>query len=1301
MKIIIMRVAFLALLGVYGVLPLGAQISRGVLEGIVTDPQGAVTPGVKVTVTSVDTNIATVATTNATGYYRVSNLIPGKYRAAFSGAGFTPLETKGIEITAAVETRLDVQLKIGATRQTIEVAAQAEQVETAPTNFSTTVGTTLANELPLQGRDIQQLVFLMPGITSEIGPPGSNFAFNSAYGNWPDPTHVQGSDLEVNGGSGGANAWYLDGSLNVSGLGENAVVSPSPDAVEEFQAITSAFAAEHGHTGGGVFNVVLKSGGNSLHGNIYEYVRNSATNARNPFTSISTTGQVIPDRVLHFNDAGGTLGGPVYIPKIYNGKNRTFFFFSFDESILHLAGAQTLTVPTAAMRRGDFSEVPDIAHLGIYNPYSTIGPDDSGNFARSAFGTPITPGGCTGSIQGGVAVNPSSATCNFASQLPTSIPTPDGGSVPGQNPYATYFLNSYPLPNYVSPLSACPIGEGGFPICSNYLGTVGNSQMSRNLSLKIDHQWSEKNKFFGEWLYNPGQYRFYRVPWSGPSAPMSLVGIGGAYPMDSKSQVIAFGNTYTLSPTTINEFRASFSRQYIGASLGAMDQIMDLTKTEQELAPLNVPVDPQYYPVPQFTVTMPSGGLTIGPQAWSDVAQMSEAYTFNDNVTMVRGKHTLKTGLMYRLEHGAWEGGVPTILNFSGGTAGNPVTTLGGGAGLAEFLMGAVPNGDFTGYQNPPYTRWRYWGGFFQDDFRATSNLTLSIGLRYDLYGYAKSRIPALQGKFCFSCLNSTTGLPGEVVYPGQAGGIPPGNDYFPANKNDFAPRFNLAWTPFHDNRKTVIRAGYDVFYSDTVNDSNNPGEGMGNSPGQFATTGWTKSYYPSTCPSYTWQCVAFPLLPSSVSVGNLATPPYTRTLPAYQKAPLLGTGISQLVKPTRDPMVQRWDLEVERQLPGNLLLSAGYVGEFVTHQASEFYRNVDYVPINKRIQLRNSINNYEPISNYYSGTTSTALANIWGSSELPLSMLLTPYPAYSYVQQIPAYDANTIYHGLNVRVQKHLSSGFTFIAAYTNSKKITSGRVAQAAQEIGDPYHISLLETTGSFIGGRYSLYGTPSGYQNPDNRRGDRALGLDDIPQMFNFASTYELPFGKGKPFLSQNRLLNVVSGGWQLSGTFNAESGIPVSVSGPCDQITCRPNLVGNAKAVPGGQTQKDWINPAAFSPPFGTDQNFWVNYDPNSPLAYQWGTAGAVIPALRAPGYWNLDAALSKRFPVGENRYFQFRWEVFNALNHQNLAFPNPFYCLPPGPDGENDLVHQSGCQFGRITNVQGDPRAMEFALKFFW
>jgi hypothetical protein len=205
-----------------------------------------------------------------------------------------------------------------------------------------------------------------------------------------------------------------------------------------------------------------------------------------------------------------------------------------------------------------------------------------------------------------------------------------------------------------------------------------------------------------------------------------------------------------------------------------------------------------------------------------------------------------------------------------------------------------------------------------------------------------------------------------------------------------------------------------------------------------------------------------------------------------------------------------------------------------------------------------------------------------------------------------------------------------------------------------------------------------------------------------MINIFGSNQLPVGIGRAFLNHKGMLNSIVGGWALTSNFNVESGLPLSIGGPCDQLTCRPDLIGNPKAVPGGQTQNQWINAAAFQPPFGPDtKNFWSAYDPNSPLAYQFGIAGLNLPGIRALGFWNMDAALPKDFHLTESKYFQFRWEVFNVFNHQNLGFPNTGCCLPPLPDGTTGLVHQAGCQFGRITNVQTDPRSMEFALKFLW
>ena len=346
--------------------------------------------------------------------------------------------------------------------------------------------------------------------------------------------------------------------------------------------ITNGFSAEYGRSGGAVFNVVLKSGANKVHGDVYEYNRNSYFNARNPFTSINSFGQIIPQNQLRYNNFGGTLGGPVVIPHLYDGRNKTFFFFSWDETILHLNSSTILDVPTAKMDAGDFSEDPQAAQYGIWNPYSTIGPAADGTFARSAYGTPVpgSPIGCTGVIEGGTAVNPTSADCNFSTQIPTNM----------LSKTAMFFMNSFPAPNYLNPLASCPTTTGGATsICSNYLAAIGESQDSANTSLKIDHQWSDKNRFFGEWLYNPGSYNQFRLPYSGPTFQAGEFGLGGNLPFVFANQIFAFGNTYTLSPTLINEFRLNFTRQFYTTHperAGWPDSVTDESGVEAELAPI-------------------------------------------------------------------------------------------------------------------------------------------------------------------------------------------------------------------------------------------------------------------------------------------------------------------------------------------------------------------------------------------------------------------------------------------------------------------------------------------------------------------------------------------------------------------------------------------------------------------------------------------------------------------------------------------------------------------------------------------
>jgi hypothetical protein len=1260
-----------------------AQINRGILEGSVTDPQGAAIPSVRVEVTAVSTNVTLPTLTNSAGYYRVTDLVPGGYKIHFEVRGFSPLELTGVTVTPGQSSRADAQLQLGGTTQAITVSAAVTSIQTASTNFSTTVGTTTIASLPIQGRDIQQYIFQVPGIIGN-GPPGSSFGFNSQFGTFPDPTHLQGTDVSVNGGQGGLNAWYLDGNLNQSaGLAETVVVNPSPDAVEEFQAITSGLSAEYGRSGGGVFNIVLKSGTNKVHGNAYEYLRNSYFNARNPFTSIDSQGHIVPQDQLRYNDFGGTLGGPVVIPHLYDGRNKTFFFFSWDESILHLGGNGVFTVPTPAMRLGNFSEDPNTAKFGLWNPYSTAGPDSQGLFQRTAFGSPAAgfPSGCLNTV---VEANPGVTTCNFSTQIPANM----------MSNTAAFFMKAFPAPNYLDPLSGCPLANGGaYRICNNYLGSIGSIQNNANISLKIDHNWSDKSRYFGEWLFSPGNYNNSRLPWTGATFPEGSIGYGSNVPFDFANQIISFGNTYTLNPNLINEFRASFSRQYYTThpeTGGYPDSVTGLSSVQQLLAPLGIPEYPPT-PAPSWFVNTPGGGsMNWGPEAWVSNMTASESYTILDNVTKILGKHTLRTGFVYRLSHVAEFQSAPDDLGFYGAGNVDPTTGLGGGSGLAELLMGAVmstSSGPNASWQ--PYVRFRYWGFYGQDDYHVTPHLTLSLGLRYDIFGSFKARQPV--SFFCLSCPNSATGLPGTLTYANR--------DYVPPNWNDWAPRVNFSWSPGNSTR-TVVRGGYDVFFSNAYSSINSP-QTIENLSGYSSDDIWEGSVNPAQCQALASQCVSWSL-DSPGPKGPLSTPAFSLTLPAATKNPEYTGGLGAQQKPAHDPMVQTWSLEVQRALPGDVVLSVGYVGSHGTHTVGGYNWEYDYVHTADVLQYRNSINAQLPIADYYSGSTAQALQQVWGSATLPLSQLLKPYPFWSSLNGKQVFDGNNVYHSLDLRIEKRFSHGLNFNTAYTVSKNIGSALDGQIINMVIDPIH---LGPRNGYVGGITGAFRNAARgyrqYQDPDNIAADRSLVFNDMPQILSVSSTYQLPLGMGKNYLNRRGPLNLLVGGWQLTGSFVAESGVPLSISGPCNAVTCRPDLVGNPRAVSGGQNATSWINSAAFLPPFGSDQSFWSNPNTSDNRWWQFGTAGARLPGLRSPGYWNLDASLGKQFYIDENRYFDFRWEVFNALNHQSLGVPNTTYCLSALPDGSTDLVHQAGCQFGRITNVQTDPRSMEFALKFNW
>jgi hypothetical protein len=1240
-----------------------ASINRGTIQGTVTDQQGGVIPGVTVTITNTDTGVSQTTKTNSAGFYYVPELVPGPYKVRFEITGFVTTEVTNLSVRANEVTAAARALELGRTVQQVEVKAASALVQVAASNSSFDVEARYIQDLPVLGRDIQSLVQLVPGAVQSNGPPGTIVGFNSEFGGFPDPTHSLGSVVAVNGSQGGANVWYLDGNINAAQGTDNVVVNPSPDAVAEFQAVNNNFAAEYGRNAGAVFNVVLKSGTNALHGDLYEYNRNSYFHARNPFSELNPNGNPLINPFVNWNQFGGTLGGPVYLPHLYNGKNRTFFFVSWDISLLHEKIPSVYTVPTLKERDNDFSEIPSVSEFGLYDPMTTKFDPSTGFYVRQPF---LNPDGT----------------------LATSLPTNR------LDPVAMWYMKQYPNPNYLDPLQQNAATGGCLNLCNNFLGTTGSSQTTHNLSFKVDHQINDKHKFFAEWLFNPTYYANYELPWTGATAPQAFAGANGPNPYRVINQVGAIGLT-SAGTTVVNEARLLYSRQVVLPEQNP-NSLVNNSGVQQELQGLDIPSN-NYSPVPNIYV---NGLSTIGGPAWTNSLQMTESVNLLDNLTKVLSRHTLKTGFMYRLDRTANEDFDPINL-FVGENSCltcNGITGQ-GGSGIAQFMLGAIDQGSYTGYYYSPFSSNRTYSFYIQDDFRVTKKLTLNLGLRYDIYGWYDERHNELS-YFDFNAPNPIVpSLPGRIVYVGTP--EHPARVLFPANKGDFAPRINFAYSPFAD-RKTVIRGGMDLIYTNGMTQEIGQQNGAVNSPGIDYTTPWNQDA--------TGQgLIGFYETPSFIlSQGAPAVPPLVnqKSIDAQD----VGAGISGNVRNPHDPSVAVWNLQIQRELPGNFMASVGYVGSKGTHLISDMYRNLDWVHTADVQKYRLALN--APVA------TPSDLVSILGPT-IPMRWTLLHYPEYPYgVTNTMSNDGSSSYEGLQVKVEKRFSHGLNFIVAYAAQKTIASQDLgAYTANTVYPSLYGSqrgrVAQVAGGTGGGGNSAGGARA--QDPDNLRGDRALAPDDIPQILNLALTYELPLGHAGWLGGQSKgLRRRLLEGWRLSSNFNVQRGIPMQITGPCNDITCRPNLVGDpatGRSSNKGQREQQWFNPSAFEPVFGMDPNLIYAitngvypdgspWDPNTVDAmWRFGTAGLRLGNARSPGFWNVDMALLKDFKISETKSFELRWENYNALNHQNLGLPNTGWCLPPNPDGSVDVVHQFGCQFGRIYNVQTDPRNLQFGLKF--
>ncbi len=735
-----MKLRFLPLILLIGLPSAGlAQSFTASVRGVVTDSSHSAIPDAKVNVTDADRNVSQKTVTDASGRYVFTALPPGRYTLDVESAGFNKYSRAAFELQVQQQATIDVELAVGAIATTVSVESSATLLNTTSATLGQVVENKFILSLPLAGRSPLALVALSPGVTpSNLNPGGQSNTNFTANGN-------RNSSADV----------LLDG-MSVANVEQNSGITnleyqPSVDAVQEFKVQTNYFSSEFGNTGGAIVNVITKSGTNQLHGVGYEFYRNAALNANSWFSN--RAGRAIPD--FKRNVYGGTLGGPVVLPKVYDGHNKTFFFFDYEGNHQDSATTRTVSVPTLKERTGDFTDTraANGQLITIYNPFDTF-KNASGATLRNPFAGNIVP------------------KSTFS-------------------PIAVKALASYPDPT----------SDGNtFTHVNNFFGQGVNQSHGNQIDGKIDHLISDRQRIMSR----------YSVNW-GASIPAVLWSTRLADPFsngDSHSRTQNFVIDYTRmqSPSTLITLRYGVLRQasYTDPKSLGFDQ------TSLGLSPLFLTAGVKMYP--NFA---PEGYQFTGQVGYGFIARGDDVNSFTGSVTKIMGGHSLKAGAEARLMRlNYFQPGYPQgNFNFARATTSqdpNKGDTYQGNA-IASMLIGWTSGGQYH-IDPPSSSASQYYGWYLQDDWKVTRKLTLNLGVRYDFDVPRTERY----NRYSWFDFGAPSPLAGKVPgYPDLKGQFKFADANtrrpFDMDLNNVQPRFGFAYAV---NDKTAVRGGYGIFYT-------------------------------------------------------------------------------------------------------------------------------------------------------------------------------------------------------------------------------------------------------------------------------------------------------------------------------------------------------------------------------------------------------------------------------------------------------------------------------------------------------
>jgi len=1194
--------------------------ATGTFSGTVTDKSGAPVSGATVTVTSQGTGASRDAKTNEFGHYTVNLLPVSVYTIRVEYKGFQPVETKDVKLQVDEQRELDFTLSLASVSSTVEVVASEVAVETANPSLGQVITSQQVAQLPLNGRDFVQLATLTPGTTQETNP---NSFFTSAASS---EVAARGPfSLSVGGSRANSTDWLLDGTdnneLTAGGIG----VLSSIDSIQEFKVFTYNYSAEFGTRAGPTVLVTTKSGTNNFHGSLFEFLRNTDLDAKSYFATSREK--------FNLNQFGGTLGGPIR-------KNKTFFFVDGEQKDqLHGISFQGL-VPTTAMRSGDFSAnnfgnpIPIDPATGrqqivITNPNMNVPKMPAVPFQCDASGNPVTPNadGSQTPVAGG-------GTCNkIPSQLSNSI---------GQQMIALY---PSPTPGY---------SVNG----NNFHSQPVRSLYETKFDVRVDQNFSNADILFARFSYD--QANSY-VPGGAAGFFAEANAFGSNQGIINHARNVAIGETHSFSTVSVNQFSFGYNRifDYITS------QGTGTCKSNQLLIPgANINCGPG---ASGTTCSGSSCGLTstnitgggywsLGDRGYSPFQGGTNIFTINDTFDMVRGKHDIRVGGGIRINqmNVRAEGFQDGFWIVSGAWT---------GSSMADMLMGLSSlrihdqniNGDITG------RRWKLFRPFVQDDWRITRNLTLNLGLAWAL----ASPISEASGRMA-NFIPSATSYQWLIPTPGCTASLQAMAQCQPyvgpgaGVKMDFTalePRIGAAWKVMGSD-KTVLRGGYAIYHDSAWSMG---AQGLWQNP-PYAAESFGVSF--GGCTTVTAYCASHGGTPN---VGPPALGGFSQMVGFSDGFPLISPPVTPLnfagsfnTENTnlKQGRVQQFNVNLERELPGQIVLTAGYAGARGSHI----------------LNFGNNINTGAPTA-CAGGPDAVAGYTLGcgpGGAYFPLAY---PNFPFSNIYSINDYGS-AHYNSLQIKAEtKTPKYGLYALISYTYSRTYDSGYSDGLSTPIGAPF------------------------FPLPGWQHLDWALSQINLNNNFTASVIYDLPFGRGKKFGSSwNAATNALLGNWQVTLIEKITSGFPVFIIDSNSASTGGANLINIGTAAPAGRpnqvsspfqvgaTSNPGCNglPASQIPSKLSSKGYWFN-----PCAFASPATGELGNITRTPisgpDFVNTDFSVIKQFTLPwENMGLNFRAEFFNLFNHAQFGLPAADINAPS--------------QFGQVSSTVNNPRLIQFGLK---